>query len=143
MPERTVRDVMHAGVVACAPDTPLTEVAATMRERVLSALVVMQDGLAVGVISQTDLVNAAFVQPYLHHWRGLAARHLMTSPVVSVRPDARLGEALDLLRACRIHRVIVTEPAAGGERPVGVLSMTDVVRAVGGDDAGRAAGRKP
>jgi CBS domain-containing protein len=122
---------MHAGVISCPPDTGLDDVAALMREKGVSALVVVDNGVASGVISQTDLVDAAFVQPYVRFWRGMAARHLMTSPVVSVRPDATLTEAVEMLRARRIHRLVVTEPVAAGERPIGILSTTDLVRVYG------------
>jgi CBS domain-containing protein len=127
--EIRVRDWMHAGVVTCRPDTPVTEVARMMRAHHISALVVTDDGgLAVGVISRTDLANSTFVEAYLAHWRGMEARHLMTSPVVSVRPDLPVARAIELLRERRIHRLVVTEPAGSGERPVGILSMTDVVQ---------------
>jgi CBS domain-containing protein len=128
MSEPRVRDWMHVGVVGCRPETPVTEVARTMRAHHVSALVVTDAaGLAVGVISRTDLANVSFVETYLTHWRGMEARHLMTSPVVSVRPDTPVAEAIALLRARRIHRLVVTEPAERGERPVGILSMTDIV----------------
>jgi CBS domain-containing protein len=130
--EPLVRDWMREGVIACRPETPIPEVAETMKAHGISALVVVDaEGLAVGVISRTDLANAIFVEPYLRHWRGMTARHLMTSPVVSVRAETPVGEAIQLLTSRRIHRLVVTEPApAGGERPVGILSMTDVVRHV-------------
>ena len=128
MTDPRVCDWMHAGVVACRPDTPVTEVAKTMQAKHISALVVTDaDGLAVGVISRTDLANSTFVEAYLAHWRGMEARHLMTSPAVSVRPEMPVAEAIELLRQRKIHRLVVTEPVEGGERPVGILSMTDVV----------------
>jgi len=144
MPELTVRDCMHAGVIACAPDASLEEVAETMRQRHVSALVVVDGGLAVGLISKTDLVNASFVAPYMRYWRGLSARHLMSAPVVAVRPEAPLREALERLRRHRIHRVVVTEVADGGERPIGILSLTDVVQRLGAgprDEAAKEAWR--
>lgn len=130
MPEPTVRDCMHRGVIACAGSANLEDVARLMGKRRISALVVVENGVAVGVISQTDLVNAAYVQPYLRHWRGIAARHLMTSPVVSVRPDVPLPYALEVMRLNGIHRLVVTELAENGERPVGILSFSDIARAV-------------
>src|SRR3990170_324786 len=108
---------MHAGVVTCRPDTQVTEVARTMQAEHISALVVIDaEGLAVGVISRTDLANSTFVEAYLAHWRGMEARHLMTSPVVNVRPDLAVADAIDTLRRRKIHRLVVTEPASGGER---------------------------
>jgi len=85
-------------------------------------------GYAVGVISLTDLVNAVFVQPYLPHWRGMTARHLMSTPVISVRADTPLAEASELIRGRKIHRLVVTEIEGDRERPIGILSVTDLVR---------------
>lgn len=131
MGDLSVRECMHEGVVSCALDATLDDVAETMRGANVSAIVVVQDGVAAGVISRTDLVNVAFVQPYVRYWRGMAARHLMTAPVVSVRPEAPLVEALAILRTRRIHRLVVTEPGHAGERPVGILSLSDVLRVLG------------
>jgi len=131
MAEELVRDCMHRGVVACGLDTPIQEVADAMRTHDISALVVVNDtGDAVGVISRTDLVNARFVEPYLKHWRGMTARHLMSTPVVSVSEMMPLAEAARLLRDRKIHRLVVTELTEGRERPIGILSVTDLARAV-------------
>ena len=120
---------MREGVVTCRPDTPAAEVADTMKRHDVSALVVVDDGgFVLGVISETDLLNAVFVQPYLRHWRGMTARHLMSSPVVSVRAETPVEEATNLMHERRIHRVVVTDPEGGRERPIGILSMTDLVR---------------
>ncbi|MBI1892823.1 MAG: CBS domain-containing protein, partial [Candidatus Rokubacteria bacterium] len=128
MANARVRDWMHVGVITCRPDTPAGEVADTLQAHDISALVVVdEEGYAVGVISRTDLVNATFVQPYLKHWRGLAARHLMSSPVVSVRADTSVEDAMRLIHDRKIHRVVVTEPEENRERPIGILSVTDLV----------------
>jgi len=130
--DATVRDWMHLGVIACSPDTPADEVASTMAAHDVSALVVVDaDGYTVGLISRTDLVNATFVQPYLHHWRGLSARHLMSSPVISVREDTPLDRAIALIHGRKIHRVVVTVAEGGRERPIGILSVSDVVGRLG------------
>jgi CBS domain-containing protein len=118
---------MHLGVISCEPDTSAEEVATSMKRHDVSALVVVDgDGYAVGLISRTDLVNATFVEPYLRHWRGLAARHLMSSPVISVRADLPIEEAARVLRERRIHRLVVTVPEGPRERAIGILSVTDL-----------------
>ena len=60
----------------------------------------------------------------------MSARHLMTSPVVSIPPGASLAQAVRLLEERRIHRLVVTEQTVDGERAVGILSLTDVARAL-------------
>jgi CBS domain-containing protein len=123
---------MHVGVITCSPDTPADDVAGAMAAHDVSALVVVDvDGYAVGLISRTDLVNATFVEPYLRHWRGLSARHLMSSPVISVREDTSVEQAIALIRERKIHRVVVTIAEGSRQRPIGILSVTDVVARLG------------
>jgi len=131
MSDVRVQDWMHRGVVTCQPDTPVAEVAATMDTKDISALVVVNEhGAAVGVISRTDLVNARFVQPYMKHWRGLNAEHLMTKPVISVSPDTTINEAVQMLNEKHIHRLVVVEKASDHLRPIGILSVTDLAKHV-------------
>lgn len=132
MEEQTVRDWMHPGVITCRPDTPVDQVAITMDEKDISALVVVDEAdNAIGVISRTDLVNARFIQPYLKHWRGMSAEHLLSKPVISVSPDTRIKEAVAVLQERRIHRLVVVEQHAGRVRPIGILSVTDLARHMG------------
>ena len=128
----TVGEWMHRGVISCKPDTPVAEVAATMDTNDISALVVTDDrGDTLGVISRTDLVNARFIQPYMKHWRGLNAEHLMSKPVISVSTDTTINEAVQLLNEKHIHRLVVVERSGGHSRPVGILSVTDLAKHVG------------
>ena len=132
MNEVTVGEWMHRGVISCAAETPVAEVAALMDSNDISALVVVNDaGDAVGVISRTDLVNARFIQPYLKHWRGMSAEHLMTAPAVTVSPETSIHEAARLLQEKHIHRLVVAEEISGHVRPLGILSVTDLAKHVG------------
>jgi len=131
MSEKQVQEWMHRGVITCHPETPVAEIAATLDTHDISALVVVDEGgNALGVISRTDLVNARFIQPYMKHWRGLNAEHLMTKPVVSVSGDTSVDEAVQLLNEKRIHRLVVVAKESGHPRPVGILSMTDLAKHV-------------
>ena len=135
MGQVTARDWMHQGVITCRPDTPIAEVAETMEMKDISALVVVDEaGDAIGVISRTDLVNARFVQPYLKHWRGMAAEHLMSQPVISVTPDTDIKTAVEMLNEKRIHRLVVVETVGSHRRAVGILSVTDLAKHVGNKD---------
>jgi CBS domain-containing protein len=137
MGDLRVRDWMHHGVITCQPETPVAEVATTMDSNDISALVVVnQQGAVVGVISRTDLINARFVQPYMKHWRGLNAEHLMTKPVISVSPDTTIGEAVQMLNEKHIHRLVVVEKVNDQMTPIGILSVTDLVKHVGDKSIG-------
>ncbi len=131
MSDLTVQDWMHRGVVTCHPETPAADVAVAMDSHDISALVVVDEqGAAVGVISRTDLINARFVQPYMKHWPGLNAEHLMTKPVISVLPETAINEAVQILNEKHIHRLVVVEKASGRLQPIGILSVTDLAKHV-------------
>lgn len=127
--DRLVGEVMHHGVLTCRRDTPIQDVARIMSENDVSALVVVDDeGHMVGLVSRTDLVNARLYEQYWKHWRGLTASHVMVTDVVSVRMDDTTQLASKLMMERRIHRVVVVEEDGEGKKPVGILSVTDLVR---------------
>jgi CBS domain-containing protein len=127
--ERTVSEVMHRGVLTCKRETPVQDVARQMSEQDISALVVVDDDAnMIGLISRTDLVNARLYEQYWKNWRGLTAGHIMVTDVVSVRPEDSLQFASRRMMERHIHRVVVIEESDSGVRPIGVLSITDLVR---------------
>jgi acetoin utilization protein AcuB len=54
----TVREVMTWGVVSVRPDADLRAAARLMRERKIGALPVVEDGLVVGILTETDVLAA-------------------------------------------------------------------------------------
>lgn len=54
----TVSDAMSGDVYAVAPDAPLDEVVATMAERKLGSVVVLQNGKIVGIFTTVDVCIA-------------------------------------------------------------------------------------
>jgi CBS domain-containing protein len=135
MDEKKVQDWMHRGVITCTTETPVADIAATLDAHDISALVVVdENGNALGVISRTDLVNARFIAPYMKHWRGLSAQHLMTRPVISVSAETSIEDAAQLLFEKHIHRLVVVEKSEHHLHPVGILSVTDLARHVGEHD---------
>jgi CBS domain-containing protein len=104
MSDPRVKDWTHRGD-HLPSGTPAAEVAATMDSNDTARWWWLRAG-APRVISRTDLINARF-QPYMKHWRGLNAEHLMSKPVVSVAPDTPINEAVQMLNEKRIHRLVV------------------------------------
>ena len=124
---RTVGDLMTDDPVVASADLPLADAAELMEFYRVSGLpVVDRDGSLVGVVSQTDLLHARTTEALWHAWPGLAVRHVMTRPAITVTSDVGLDEAARMMEERRIHRLVVT--SADGETPIGVLSVSDLVR---------------
>jgi CBS domain-containing protein len=124
MKDKLVRDVMHRKVISCRVDTPLRDVAGRLNSEKINALIVVDEsGDLSGVVSQTDLVKVCE-----RDWESMVAEDVMTSDVVTVVADIPVLAAVELMVDKQIHRVVITQGGLAPRRPVGVLSMTDVVR---------------
>jgi CBS domain-containing protein len=134
-----VSDVMNASVITVSDEAPLSEVIGLMREHNISGLVVVDHaGQMVGVISKTDLLRSwQEGSDYAAVMASPVSRY-MTRDVISCAPHKSLAYAMQLLNQHNIHRLVVVEPQYGGRfvtdrmMPVGILTQTDVVRALTG-----------
>ena len=128
MTEKLVKQIMHNGVIGCSPDTPLSEVVRILSDTDIHALVVTGDnGEVAGLVSHMDVISL--------HDRDLSqvlAGDVMTKKVISVSPEATVPEAVAVMVAKKIHRLVVTETDGDNLLPVGVLSTTDIVRQMRG-----------
>ena len=120
-----VGELMHRGIIACAPTDTVGQVAKTMIDNDIHAVVVMEDGKAVGVVSQTDMVLARQGRT-ADEARAMLAQDIMTPGCATCDAGTHLSEAVSLMTGRRMHRLVVTQD----DQPVGVLSMTDVVRKI-------------
>jgi len=128
MAETTVGDIMHKGVIACKPDTPLQEVVRIVADTDVHAIIVVDSqGEVRGIISHFDLIKCYGTD--LHDRK---AQDIMTPQVIDVAPTVPVSEAVKIMIERDIHRLLVTEMTPSGKRPVGVLSTTDVVKEMRG-----------
>lgn len=126
----TVADHMATHPILIRADASLTDAAELMdRHHVHGLPVVDHTGALVGVLSQTDLNRARSTEYLWVNWPGLAVRHLMTSPAITIHRSTPLIVAARKMEQHQIHRLVVVED--GDEtQPVGVLSMTDLIHAL-------------
>ncbi len=132
-PLPTVSELMTADPVVI-PDALSAKDAARLLEfyRVSGAPVVDEDGDVVGVVSQSNLVHAFTSGSLLAALPGLSVRDLMSRPAITIRAGVSADEAARHMEAHHVHRLIVV--AADGRTPIGILSQTDLVRALAGWD---------
>jgi pyruvate-ferredoxin/flavodoxin oxidoreductase len=124
---RAVADVMHRGVITCAPDEPLSQVAGAMTARHISAIVVVNPEREMeGILSTTDLARAAQLAGNGHPELPLTPRHLMTREVAVTWPGEPLPHAVERMLARQVHRLVVVKSEQEPRVPVGILSMSDL-----------------
>jgi CBS domain-containing protein len=130
LPRVRVSDCMHAGILSCAPDVPLAEVAGIMSAHRVHAVAVIEHagGRPLGVVSDLDVVAAAAsgTEPS-------ALQAAATEPV-SVSARESLHRAAQLMAEHSVAHLVVLDAASG--YPVGVLSTLDVAAAYAGRSTG-------
>jgi CBS domain-containing protein len=133
--ELRVRDLMTLEPVTVRVDQPLAAADQLMRQFGVSGLpVVEQRGELVGVLSRTDVMALAG-DPRVEAWQGKSVAATMTAPSLTIEADAPLVEAAARMEEHHVHRLVVVEPE--GHRPVGILSTTDLVRALASGEGSR------
>ncbi len=125
----TVGDLMTPDPITIDEGSTVDEAVRLLEESEVTGLpVVDRDGLLVGVISQTDIVRARAVDHLWQRWPGLRVRHLMHAPALTADRTMTMAEAAEIMERAHVHRLVVVDDDQA--RPIGVVSTTDLVRAL-------------
>jgi len=121
-------------IMATTRSAPLAEAAAAMRRFEVGSLLVMEDppaiGPPVGIVTDRDIALQGFAS------ESYAVGSVMTPVIATVPEEADIHEALELMRAHGVRRLVVTSHD-GGLR--GILSIDDIVDGLSADLAAAAA----
>jgi CBS domain-containing protein len=131
-----VADVMALEPVVVRSDAPLGDAVKLLERHHVHGLPVVDGaGSLVGVLSQTDLLRARATEFLWANWEGLAVRHLMSSPALTIHRSAPLADAARKMERQHVHRLVVVADE-DESLPIGVLSTTDVIRAMAEETEG-------
>ncbi|MGB9684227.1 MAG: cyclic nucleotide-binding/CBS domain-containing protein [Candidatus Bathyarchaeales archaeon] len=120
-----VRDVMTKNVRVVRPDSSVKEVVATMNKFDIGSIIVVQGDRPVGIITERDILKRV-VEPCLAP-ETLTARHVMTSPVLTIDENASVNEAAKLMAKKGVKKLLVTR---NNEELAGIITFTDIVTKV-------------
>jgi CBS domain-containing protein len=110
-----VKEIMTSPVICAPADIPIAELATLLAKHDISAVPVTDDrGTVIGLVSEYDLLAR----------RGKVARDIMSPGIISVNEETDVDEVRYLLIERRIRRVPVVE----GQKLVGIVSRSDIVR---------------
>ena len=139
-----VRDLMTRALVTATPETTVTEARALMARERIRHLLVTDAGRLAGIVTDRDIrLNLASPATSLSVWElnfllaRLTVGQVMTKSLLVVDPDR---EARDAARIMLDHRIGAL-PVLDGDRLVGILTESDLVRAFAESEALAAAGR--
>jgi CBS domain-containing protein len=135
-----VKDTMTRNVVAVHEQAGYKDIIAVMRRRHVSALPVLDDqDRVVGVVSENDLLlkeaypdrpsgspRRLLRRPDRAKAAALTAAGLMSSPAVTIAPEATVADAAQVMHGEKVKRLPVVDDAG---RLAGIVSRVDVLGA--------------
>ena len=139
MTGQKVREVMTPEVVVVTPDCGFKHIVDVLADFRVSAVPVIEDGTLVGIVSEADLLHkigfSDGARPPRHLERhslrvgrakaaGDTARAVMSSPVITIDPDASLAAAARLME----HHAVKRLPVVRDGRLVGIVARRDLLR---------------
>jgi CBS domain-containing protein len=152
MQQMKARDVMTTSVISVGPDLGIHEIAKLLLDKGISGVpVVDAGGDPIGIVSESDLIGRGDSDQEARRDRWLRllaegellnreflaslrspdrrARDIMTSPIISVSEETKVGEIARLLITHHIKRV----PVVRDGQAVGIVSRVDLLRAIARD----------
>jgi CBS domain-containing protein len=116
----------HKGrvIYSVAPDAPVLEAIRLMAEHSCGALLVMQGEQLVGVVSERDYARKVILKGRASN--DTPVREIMSSPVLTVRPDQSVHDCMRIMTENRFRHL----PVVDASGVIGVLSIGDLVRVV-------------
>ena len=124
---RTVRHLLESKapeVFAIGPDQPVLDAIKLMADKRIGAVLVMQAGRLVGILSERDYARKIVLQG--RSSATTPVRDIMTTDVISVRLADTADHCMQLVTNRRIRHLPVLEADA----VLGVVSIGDLVKAV-------------
>jgi len=116
----TIANVMTKSVISVDASITINEAAKMMEDAKVGAVIVMENNLPVGIVTDRDFS----VKVVSHAYQITApVKQIMSSPLVSINSDETVRMAADLMHDRRIRKL----PVIDDGKIVGIITATDIV----------------
>jgi CBS domain-containing protein len=122
-----IRDILlkkGTTVWHASPDETVLEAIRRMAEQNVGALLVLEDDQLVGFFSERDYSRKVILQGLRSE--DTPVRTVMTTPVLTISPDATVQQGLSIMSEKFVRHLPVTDDSG----VIGVVSIGDLVKAV-------------
>jgi CBS domain-containing protein len=124
---KQISDLLHAKgrhVWSLSPDATVYEAIEQMAQRECGALLVMEDGELVGIVSERDYARKVILKGKAS--KETLVREIMSSPVICATPNLTVDQTMSLMTEKRVRHL----PVVVDGLVLGVISIGDVVRGI-------------
>jgi CBS domain-containing protein len=113
---------MTSLIVTAEVDTPVVEAAKLMALDDIGSLIVTRSDVLEGLVTRKEIIGARLFSE--EAYQDLVVGDIMTTPVVTIGPDADLGQVISVMNKTGKRRLPVIE----GNDIIGMVSASDIIR---------------
>jgi CBS domain-containing protein len=117
---QTVREVMTPGPVTISSQASLTDAARVMRDNNIGDVIVCDDSVPLGILTDRDIVVRAVATGSDNETTTVG--QVCSRDIVAVDPDDDLDRAVSLMRGQSVRRL----PVVQDDQVVGIVSLGDI-----------------
>ncbi len=118
-----VKDLMVTKVVTLDENASVKDAVAVMNEFEIGSLIVVSEkGKAAGIITERDILRRVVAEE--RNTRQTKVKEVMSSPLMTIEPNAEVEEAIELMFEMKIKKLAVVDK----EKLSGIVSLTDIAR---------------
>jgi CBS domain-containing protein len=121
--EETIADMMEKKVLVADLNSNARDCAKAMSKRGVSSAVVVQGRNALGIVTERDLVSKVMADG-LESTKVLV-RDIMSTPLITVAPEATMTKASEIMAEYRIRRLVVIDRSGN---LAGIVTAGDIAR---------------
>lgn len=113
---------MTSIILTAEVDTLVVDAARLMAAEDISSLIVTNADVLAGIVTRREIISAQLLSEESYHT--LTIEDIMITPVVTVSPDADIGQVISVMNKTMSRHVPVIE----GDNVIGIVTATDVIR---------------
>lgn len=121
-PVLRVRDLMARNIITIQAEDSIIKAASVMDENGVSSVVVKEGNKFSGMITERNIISRV-VSKGLDP-KKIKVSEVMSTPLITISPDATIEEAARKMRDNKIRRLLVEE----NHQKIGIIAESDIVR---------------
>ncbi len=123
--EPKVSDLMVKSVMAVDLNTTVKDCSKSMAKRGVSCAVITQSRNAVGIVTERDLVSKVLAEGI--DSKNVLVRDIMSTPLITISPNATMTDAAELMAEYRVRRLVVIDQTGS---LIGIVTAGDIARSL-------------
>lgn len=118
-----VKDLCKKEVFTCTPSSQLSDIARLMKDKNISGIIVCEENIPVGVITDRDFRNKIIAETL--SFAELTVAKIMSFPVITIKEEDYIFEAIYKMTRQNIHRLVVVNEMG---QLAGIITDTDIIK---------------